>query len=843
MVGCSAINCSNRSDQGFKTFRIPRDPVRRQAWINFIGREGWIPGSGASICEAHFEDSAYELHRADGLKKLKQNAVPTISVASPVIRSKRKQTVQPRIEFSFDEGDQVAFIAEESVAHHHVENEKFQTVSSSECGTSGMGERSSQMKELKSLHIMGIVDKPKPKEVDVNPDVNSEFSVIEKRDCESTREQVKRKSDNGVVPVAVVKFGRQLKPTGRVKGVKARKKQGKAVIMKSMVVPEKVTLDDEGAVHLGDTSGVIEKSVSRCFVCGKVIAPGFDVQLNIPADASRTILRECLEAVLNYECRISDREVLCRRCSSLLNYIDRTEAEVALVKGAISVCVKQELEDKPCVSRSEQLLERFSKGIGEKNYVMDLEELFLEQTDAEDNDQENKSHSVAVDESLYDEDNNSTKESEKVTVDTSQNVNGGAEEIDYSKTANYEADLNSNTLVCSGVSIEEERTMSGETDSKCDLIGESIENVENGRYSKASNIANSSTTNEDMKQYLGGQQKMHECKICSFKTGYESVMIWHLRGHMKSHRWCDFCSEALPEKESVFTQLKKIKPRLKRSIKKIRSKPRVILPAIPVDTTSIAQVSLSSLSDMSSETPVVLVDTLTLGNEFVQEAEEKGADNVQMENIDGSIIFMNESALLSETAEILQNPLPVEEGATSIVGKSQTEHFCNDSSFSPSVQETEALEIYCGILRPPGIELSKVDNSDADVVLSECLNNCCDVDESNPVDSLSGDPCCIPTGECAPPTEDLEDSMETNFLDTLTSQPVTKYPEMLSEICDEATDQSDVSPVCDMPDDNMSSNDVNFSRSNAIGESLALAYENSVAALMCQSDDSDEMLY
>lgn len=38
-----------------------------------------------------------------------------------------------------------------------------------------------------------------------------------------------------------------------------------------------------------------------------------------------------------------------------------------------------------------------------------------------------------------------------------------------------------------------------------------------------------------------------QCHICRFRTSYKSLMIFHLRQHMKDSYWCDFCKIPLPK--------------------------------------------------------------------------------------------------------------------------------------------------------------------------------------------------------------------------------------------------------------------------------------------------------
>ncbi|XP_022200310.2 THAP domain-containing protein 5 [Nilaparvata lugens] len=75
---CSAQNCKNKSTNGIRLFRFPRDKVRRAKWVHNCGRKNWQPTENNALCEHHFEESQYELKRADGRKLLKWNSIPTI---------------------------------------------------------------------------------------------------------------------------------------------------------------------------------------------------------------------------------------------------------------------------------------------------------------------------------------------------------------------------------------------------------------------------------------------------------------------------------------------------------------------------------------------------------------------------------------------------------------------------------------------------------------------------------------------------------------------------------------------------------------------------------------------
>ncbi|GLG93663.1 Uncharacterized protein GBIM_01013 [Gryllus bimaculatus] len=94
MPGCTVPRCSNSTQKGFKLFHFPSDSERCALWVKNCGREeGWEPTRHTCICEVHFEESQFELHRADGLRKLKPYAVPTLfSDATPTFYSTRKKS-------------------------------------------------------------------------------------------------------------------------------------------------------------------------------------------------------------------------------------------------------------------------------------------------------------------------------------------------------------------------------------------------------------------------------------------------------------------------------------------------------------------------------------------------------------------------------------------------------------------------------------------------------------------------------------------------------------------------------------------------------------------------------
>uniref|UniRef100_A0A8C4Q829 THAP domain-containing protein 1 n=1 Tax=Eptatretus burgeri TaxID=7764 RepID=A0A8C4Q829_EPTBU len=78
MTGCCAFGCTNRSEKGFKMYRFPADAGRKKIWENKVRRLRWKPSSTSFLCQEHFDHQQFENGRADGKKKLKCSAVPTL---------------------------------------------------------------------------------------------------------------------------------------------------------------------------------------------------------------------------------------------------------------------------------------------------------------------------------------------------------------------------------------------------------------------------------------------------------------------------------------------------------------------------------------------------------------------------------------------------------------------------------------------------------------------------------------------------------------------------------------------------------------------------------------------
>lgn len=58
MPGCCVKSCNNRSERGFRLFRVPKNKERRHEWLQLIGRDT-LP-ERAEICEVINELQTYE---------------------------------------------------------------------------------------------------------------------------------------------------------------------------------------------------------------------------------------------------------------------------------------------------------------------------------------------------------------------------------------------------------------------------------------------------------------------------------------------------------------------------------------------------------------------------------------------------------------------------------------------------------------------------------------------------------------------------------------------------------------------------------------------------------------
>jgi len=73
------------------------------------------------------------------------------------------------------------------------------------------------------------------------------------------------------------------------------------------------------------------------------------------------------------------------------------------------------------------------------------------------------------------------------------------------------------------------------------------ENEDNGVVSSGDMRNDTPSTNAADEKHESSPSEEMQCRVCRFKTCYKSLMIFHLRQHLKDTYWCDFCNVCLPE--------------------------------------------------------------------------------------------------------------------------------------------------------------------------------------------------------------------------------------------------------------------------------------------------------
>ena len=73
------------------------------------------------------------------------------------------------------------------------------------------------------------------------------------------------------------------------------------------------------------------------------------------------------------------------------------------------------------------------------------------------------------------------------------------------------------------------------------------ENEDNGVVSSGDMRNDTPSTNAADEKHESSPSEEMQCRVCRFRTCYKSLMIFHLRQHLKDTYWCDFCNVCLPE--------------------------------------------------------------------------------------------------------------------------------------------------------------------------------------------------------------------------------------------------------------------------------------------------------
>ncbi|XP_069688662.1 uncharacterized protein [Periplaneta americana] len=479
MPGCTAPNCTNSSQKGFKLYHFPTDKERNSIWVQNCGREqGWKPTKHTCVCEAHFEESQFESHRADGLRKLKPNAVPTIFNHVPPHRNytrrlKKEDTGSPSKE---NEKKQSGNSRLEIVSRDEKETEK----------NAGYSSKNTKVVE----EIVKEDDHTYPKlnvkeekndegsrksategieEVFVNVSIASQHANIlkstvkERRRGRSSLKQEK-KDDADWRPDKANRSRKRGRPPGSTnkRGSPVRKSVKVSVSNK-----DKLVEGDESPVNENRSSSqeeCISEEKTQCFVCGKKVDNG--TPLHTLTSTTKMYMHQKLHRIVTGEMEflIEEEGVLCARCTNLLNYMDRIEVELNMLNKAILNCIRKKY------------------GMGIRTSDKENENVL---PDMEGGDQEHSGELIGF------------------------NLESSREET-RSDWINYEG----NTTLSVSANIDSLETVAGEEEH---TLAETV-------------------PLEDI-----------QCRMCRFRTCYKSLMIFHVRQHLKKTYSCDFCNVTLPE--------------------------------------------------------------------------------------------------------------------------------------------------------------------------------------------------------------------------------------------------------------------------------------------------------
>lgn len=164
MRGCSAPNCTNRTENGKAFFSIPRgsSPAvvhRRLQWLRSMKRE--VPAArDARICEDHFTDDQFERYVVNGRRKLKCNAVPSIFTSTKRPKESEESAAASK---------SVTSNHEEAEVHYVLQDDSVASSDSTEEGNSVPSDSAMQQRDCAALGHSVAPDDSAPSENSLQP--------------------------------------------------------------------------------------------------------------------------------------------------------------------------------------------------------------------------------------------------------------------------------------------------------------------------------------------------------------------------------------------------------------------------------------------------------------------------------------------------------------------------------------------------------------------------------------------------------------------------------------------------------------------------------------------------